>query len=252
MTRPRPAWLLIAALSLPAGAAAPALLLAQEAGEERAPKEAGETQDAAARPAGETSIAEEPEATEGRAEPREARPRPAAQKQQGRPATTRPSAKPRQAPVAPTTKPGKELSAEEMLSQMLKPPTAGNRPLSPLPEVASGGADRTSGPGAVAPAAPVVNVMREGTFLVDRVGRLSRGADGGGQSEFVFESDGTALQDPPVVIIPNLKLMQMEDAVANSSRDLRFRISGMVTEYRGRNYVLLEKAVVVPEVLDKF
>jgi hypothetical protein len=26
----------------------------------------------------------------------------------------------------------------------------------------------------------------------------------------------------------------------------------MVTEYRGRNYILLEKVVVVPDILDKF
>jgi hypothetical protein len=139
-----------------------------------------------------------------------------------------------------------------MLSQMLKAPQqTGNRPLAPLPAPSVGAVDRTSGPGAVAPSAPVVNLLREGTFLVDRVGRLSRNADGS-QAEFSFESDGTAMQDPPVVIVPNLKLMQMEDAVANNPRDLRFRVSGSVTEYRGRNYILLEKVVVVPEILDKF
>jgi hypothetical protein len=29
-------------------------------------------------------------------------------------------------------------------------------------------------------------------------------------------------------------------------------VSGMVTEYRGRNYILLEKVVVIPDILDKF
>jgi hypothetical protein len=28
---------------------------------------------------------------------------------------------------------------------------------------------------------------------------------------------------------------------------LHFRITGMVTEYKGRNYVLLDKVVVVPD-----
>ncbi len=164
-----------------------------------------------------------------------------------------PGAKPKvsaKSTSGPATRPAKELSAEEMLSQMLKPQTTGNKPLAPLPAAASGGADKNSGRGAVAPAAPLVNVLREGTFLVDRVGRLSRSADGS-QAEFAFESDGTALQDPPVVIVPNLKLMQMEDAVAAGTRDLRFRVSGMMTEYRGRNYILLEKVVVVPEILEK-
>jgi hypothetical protein len=107
--------------------------------------------------------------------------------------------------------------------------------------------DATSGKGAVKPGAPAVTVLREGTYLVDRVGRLTRSADGA-TAEFSFESDGAALQDPPVVIIPNLKLMAMEDAANAINRDLRFRVTGMVTEYRGRNYVLLEKVVVVPDV----
>lgn len=172
---------------------------------------------------------------------------------------TAPAAKPKSAsnkPAGPATKPSKELSADEMLNQMLKSPEksggGGARPLAPLPDVKGGGPDKTSGKGAVAPSAPVVNVLREGTFLVDRLGRLSRSKDGS-QAEFVFESDGTSLQDPPVLILPNLKLMQMEDATTgNSIRDLRFRVSGTVTEYRGRNYILLDKVVVVPEILDRF
>jgi len=167
-------------------------------------------------------------------------------------------AKPQAATSAPTTRPSattraaKDQSAEEMLSQMLKAPQqAGKRPLAPLPTTMGGAVDKKSGKGAVAPSAPVVNVLREGTFLVDRVGRLSRSADGS-QAEFVFESDGTSMQDPPLVIIPNLKLQQMEDAVTNAIKDPRFRVSGTLTEYRGRNYILLDKIVVVPDILDKF
>jgi hypothetical protein len=152
----------------------------------------------------------------------------------------------------PTTRSAKDMSPEEMLSQMLKPQSPGQRPLSPLPAVKTGVVDKRSGAGAVAPAAPSVNVLREGTILIDRLGRLTKSADGN-QTEFAFESDGTALQDPPVVILPNLKLMQLEDAVnANTTRELRFRVSGTVTEYRGRNYILLDKAVVVPEMLEKY
>jgi hypothetical protein len=157
--------------------------------------------------------------------------------------TTRPSA----------TKPAKEVSPEEMMSQMLKAPRhTGTKPLPPLPPATSGGSDKSSGAGAVAPAAPVVNVLREGTFLVDRVGRLSRSADGS-QAEFLFETDGTTLQDPPLIIVPNLKLMQMEGAATSQGRrEVRFRVSGMLTEYRGRNHILLDKVVVVPDVLEKY
>jgi hypothetical protein len=97
--------------------------------------------------------------------------------------------------------------------------------------------------------------MREGTPIVNRVGRLTLGGAGtnaAGHAEFTFDADGQALRDPPLLILPNLKLMAMEDAVRGASRDLRFRVSGMVTEYRGRNYVLLEKVTVVQDITQQF
>lgn len=150
----------------------------------------------------------------------------------------------------PATNPARTLTADEMLSQMLRPPPSvtGERELQPPGDPPL--RDRTSGKGAVRPNAPAVTVMREGTFLVDRTGRLTRTADGA--AEFAFESDGRALRDPPVVILPSLKLVAMEEAARAADRDLRFRISGMVTEYRGRNYVLLEKVLVIPEVTQQF
>jgi hypothetical protein len=158
-------------------------------------------------------------------------------------ATTQPATR-------PATIPSRSLTADEMLSQMLRPPPTGTgeRVLQspadpPLP-------DRTGGRGAVIPNAPAVTVMREGTFLVDRTGRLTKRADG--TAEFSFDSDGRALRDPPVIILPSLKLVAMEEAVKAANKDLRFRISGMVTEYRGRNHVLLEKVLVVPEVVQQF
>ena len=150
----------------------------------------------------------------------------------------------------PVSSPSRSLTADELLSQMLRPPPSGTgervlQPPSdpPLP-------DKTGGKGAVIPNAPAVTVMREGTFLVDRTGRLTRNADG--TAEFSFESDGRALRDPPVVLVPSLKLVAMEEAAKAADKDLRFRISGMVTEYRGRNYVLLEKVLVVPEAVQQF
>ena len=141
----------------------------------------------------------------------------------------------------PTTQPAQDslkgMSADQMLGQMLKPTT---NPARPLPPVADRPVqDKSSGSGAVKPDAPPVNVLREGTFIVDRLCRLTHTDTG--QAELTFESDGKALRDPPILILPNLKLMQMEDGIAVSSADLKFRVTGMVTEYRGRNYVLLEK-----------
>ncbi len=145
--------------------------------------------------------------------------------------------------------PAQPPSADEVLGKMLKPRLSGReRELNitdpPLP-------DRTSGKAAVMPNAPVVQVMREGTPIVNRVGRLTFSADGT-QAELTFESDGQRLQDPPLILLPNLKLMAMEDHVRAASRDLRFRVSGVVTEYRGRNYLLLEKATVIQDVTQQY
>ena len=148
---------------------------------------------------------------------------------------------------APTTKPA-GTTAEQMLNQMLAPNADGTRPIPPAP---GGANDATTGAGAVAPGAPTVTVMREGSLIVDRTGRFVRNNDGQ-QWEFVFDADGRALQDPPVVILPNLTMMAMENYATGTSRELRFRITGEVTEYRGRNYVLLRKAVVMPEVAQQF
>ena len=56
----------------------------------------------------------------------------------------------------------------------------------------------------------------------------------------------------PVLILPNQKLQQMEDTVKSVNRDLAFRITGMVTEYRGRNYILLEKVLIPTESAAQF
>lgn len=145
------------------------------------------------------------------------------------------------------------LTPDQVLQQMLSPNGSDkNAPILPEPAPSSIIApDATSGTGALAPHAPAVNLIREGTDLIDRVGRLQRSEDGE-QVQFVFDSDGRTLRDPPVIILPNLRLMSMEDAAKAAGRDLRFRITGTVTEYRGRNYILLDKAVVVQDKDQEF
>ena len=88
----------------------------------------------------------------------------------------------------------------------------------------------------------------EGTLLLDRVGRLTR-SDDGKTFEFTIDSDGRRMADAPMILLPNRRLQQMEDRVQSSYRDLRIRASGEVMEYRGRNYLLLQRWSVVPEVV---
>ena len=102
--------------------------------------------------------------------------------------------------------------------------------------------DRTSGRAAVAPAAPVVRLVRDGTHVVNRMGRLNLSADGR-TATLTFDSDGRAMRDPPMVVLPNLKAANMEGQRAGLFKDVKFRVSGTVSEYGGRNYILLDKAV---------
>lgn len=174
-----------------------------------------------------------------------------AQEGPSRQPATRPAAPPATASstsqASPTTNPdARSLSSEQMLGQMLRPATPSQpKPLQPLTDVPS--TDRTSGPGAVKPNAPAVATLREGTYIIDRIGRLEKTPDGS-QAQFVFDADGRSLREPPLIIVPNLKLMMMENAVSGATRDLKFRVSGVITEYKGRNYVLLEKVFVVPDL----
>lgn len=96
--------------------------------------------------------------------------------------------------------------------------------------------------GSVAPNAPRQALKREGTYIVDRIGRLVKTST---EWEFNLEADGEGLADPPLIVLKNLKLKLMQDQIAASNRDLRFRITGMLTEYDGRNCVLIEKVIVL-------
>lgn len=151
---------------------------------------------------------------------------------------------------APSTQPSTQPAtpADKLLDQMLRGSGPVAKPLQPIenPPVYNQTTGKTVAPGPTTMQA----LIREGDYVRDRTGRLQRGVDGQ-TFEFVFDADGRAMQDPPVAILPNLKLMAMENAVSAANRDLRFRITGPVTEYKGRNYVLLEKVVVIPDLTGK-
>src|SRR5687768_7162329 len=83
-----------------------------------------------------------------------------------------------------TTRPG-QRSAEEMLGQMLKPTAPEARPLRPAPD-ATQSVDQSE---SVAPNAPRRPLLREGSLVLDRVARLTRGEDGK-RWELTFDADG--------------------------------------------------------------
>jgi hypothetical protein len=149
---------------------------------------------------------------------------------------------------APSTQPA-EVPPADLLNRMLKPPGQAPAPLQPI--VQPPPPNSVTGQGAVAPNATTMPIIREGTFVPDRTGRLTKSPDGT-TAEFTFDADGQAMQDPPMIILPNLKLELMEQAVNSSNRDLKFHVTGVVTEYHNRNYLLMERVVVVPDIVRQF
>ena len=144
--------------------------------------------------------------------------------------------------LVPATRPAaSSADVNATIDSLLKPPAGPGRPLPPA---------KTGEPSkvavSVAPGAPSVPLVREGTHVTQRTGRLNHTADGA-TAVLTFDSDGAAMKDPPMVILPNLTLEQMESVQVGQSRDTRFRVSGTVTEYKGRNYVLLDTATAVPD-----
>ena len=160
-------------------------------------------------------------------------------------------AQPKPAATQPTTRPTgvKAVPPSELLDSLLKPPATAGQVLQPIQEGPV--IDATTGKNAVAPGAPQLNLVREGSPIIGKTARLTKSSDTQ-FSELTFESDGKAMKDPPMLILPNLTLMRMEAAVAGASRDLKFIDAGTVTEYKGRNYILLDKAVAVPDVAQQF
>lgn len=148
--------------------------------------------------------------------------------------TTQPSAAPAQA-NQPTP-----VDAEGALDRLLRARPGTAQPIQP---VAPADASETRQPrNDVAPRTPSVALKREGDIIVERVGRLHPVAGG---FEFRFESDRRQLSDPPMTILPSQRLADMEGVLNRSGGDLRFKVTGLVTQYRGKNYLLIEKAAEV-------
>jgi hypothetical protein len=140
--------------------------------------------------------------------------------------------------TAPTTRGTlRPMRSDAILNRMLAPGSAA-QPLQPLPTPPA--VDATSGQGTLAPRAPQVRLAPEGTYLTERWARLTQSPDG--RAQLSFESDGSALGDPPMLVLPNRLLTSMESRVKGGNTPTRWRISGMITEYGDRNYILIDRA----------
>jgi len=140
------------------------------------------------------------------------------------------------APEQPT----QETILEELLKER---PT--NAPISPM---VPGQADQPAEVAATQPAHPEMSAGRllpDGFIISKRTGRLVRQ---GPWWVFAFESDGKAMQDPPMRLLPCRWLEHMEAASGGGTRGVRFVVTGRVTAYRGLNYLLCENVLIVHDM----
>jgi hypothetical protein len=79
-------------------------------------------------------------------------------------------------------------------------------------------------------------LLREGTIMTGRRGKLSR--DGSGGWTFVFDADASGLSDPPVRLLPCMLLERVEDYARRVGNNSPALLSGPVYLYNGRNYLL--------------
>jgi hypothetical protein len=85
------------------------------------------------------------------------------------------------------------------------------------------------------PAGEQVHRMREGVLLTNELGTFSSLGD-----RISFQLFG---QEEPLGVLENLALERVWKMLPDT-RDRQWRVSGTVTEYRGRNYLLLHRAVL--------
>ena len=130
-----------------------------------------------------------------------------------------------------------DKSQEQVLQELLKDPSP-----RPITQPAEGSDEVTIPPvQPVDPKAKTPLLVREGDVVINRLGRLNR--DAKGSALFVYEADGTALTEPPLILLPSRKLELMEQ-LAKQRPDAKFIVTGEITVYHGQGYLLLRKVML--------
>ncbi len=147
------------------------------------------------------------------------------------------------ADTQPTSRPADaEVSADAVIRALLQSRT--KTPVLPRPSTVT-----ASQPASVAP----TNIIRPlpmppGSMIRNRLGRIVKDKASRWWT-FRFESERTILYEAPMRILPNRQLEAMENILDNSVKPgLRFLVSGEVTQYRGKRYLLIRKKLVKPEM----
>jgi hypothetical protein len=147
----------------------------------------------------------------------------------------------------PTTKSASTMpSAESVLENLINDKPNQPRAL-PAPAPAATSPNLVPAIQASAPNEPKAIRRREGDYIERKTGRLVRD-DKTGSYLFAFDSDGKQMYDPPINLLPCLKLMSMEESSEKGARTIKFKISGEVTEFHGQNYLLLRDVLIVRDL----
>jgi hypothetical protein len=90
------------------------------------------------------------------------------------------------------------------------------------------------------PTGEAAATIREGTAVQEQVGHFSV------QGERVsFQTDG---QSAGVLVLENLALERIVHQVTESPKLLHWKVTGVITEYRGQNFLLISRAQMQPTV----
>jgi hypothetical protein len=110
----------------------------------------------------------------------------------------------------------------------------------PRPRISTGGNYEPASPGTPLPAGNVkaTERLREGTRLIDVTGALASI----GPDNVTFSPDGSR---DSYRLLENLALQRVSQVLDENRDPRKWVVSGLITEYRGANYLLLTKAVVL-------
>ncbi len=84
--------------------------------------------------------------------------------------------------------------------------------------------------------------LPEGTFLIERPGRIVQGP--GGRRIFVPTGEDRRAGEGPMLILPNATLERLELALTDAGAEPGVRVSGETFVYHGRSHLLLTSALV--------
>ena len=165
------------------------------------------------------------------------------------PANTTTPASGTSAPASPaTTQPGKPVDVPADIKDGMKDLDARARPNS-TPAATPISENKTASVSAAAPlpappSAPAASggrLLREGTFIASRRGRVTRSTAStstGPEWQVTFDSGTEGKAEAPMTLMPCQNLMAIEKIAERGGDSVTFTISGQVFLYKGRNYLL--------------